>query len=79
MRTIAIPSKAENIIIDAAQNRKKIATHLADASEYETNSAFHLKNGNHENAAFYAILAQESVRLASQVKIEDIKLHALYN
>lgn len=79
MRTTFTPANNKNIILSAAENRKMIATHLKDASKFDDKSVLHLKKGNYEKAASCAILAQEYIRLASDIKIEDIKLHALYN
>ncbi len=79
MRINTIVTNTKNIILAAAQNRKKIAGLLADASAYDIKSAFHLKKGDYEKAASYAITAQEYIRLANDIKIEDLKLHALYN
>lgn len=79
MRTTSTPSNAENIILTAAQNRKQIEAYLEIAAEYESKSSAQLKKGNYENAAFCAVLAQESIKQANEVKIKDIKLHAMYN
>jgi len=79
MRTIANPTKPEDIILSAAKNRRQIASYLENASQYDDISAVYLKKGNYEKAAECAILAQEYIRLASDVKIEDIRLHATYN
>jgi hypothetical protein len=79
MRILFTPIKIENILIAAAKNRKVIEENLTEASEYDNKSARYLKKGNYEKAAYYAILSQEHLRIASQAKIEDIKLHALYN
>jgi hypothetical protein len=79
MRILSIPPGIEKIILSAAENRKQITAYLVKASECDDSSAIYLKKGNYEKAAEYAILAQEYVRLASDVKIEDIKLHAMYN
>jgi hypothetical protein len=79
MRTTATPSNPENIVLTAAENRRQIAEYLKSASEFDDRSVIYLKKGNYEKAAECAIMAQEYVRLASDVKIEDIKLHATYN
>ena len=79
MRILLTPIKLENIHIAAAKNRKVIEENLAEASEFDNKSARCFKNGNYEKAAYYAILCQEHLRIASQAKIEDIKLHATYN
>lgn len=69
----------ENVILSAIQNRKKIAAYLAEASVYDSKVAKHLKNGDNEKAAYYAILSQEYISLANEAKRNDIELHALYN
>lgn len=79
MRTILNTIKSEDIIVSAAKNRMQIASYLEDASEYDDKSTFFLKKGDYEKAAECAILAQEYIRLASDVKIEDMRLHATYN
>jgi hypothetical protein len=79
MRIISIPINSENVIISATENRKMIIANLAEASVYDSKTAKHLKEGNYEKAAYCAILAQEYIRLASEAKRNDIKLHALYN
>ncbi len=79
MRPFTIHTKPENVILAAAQNRRQIAEYLEDASKFDDKSVIYLKQGNYEKAAECAILAQELIRLASDVKIEDIRLHAAYN
>jgi hypothetical protein len=79
MRTITIPINPENIILSAVENRRQIAVYLKEASKYDDRSDIFLKKGNYEKAAECAILAQEYIRLASDIKINDIKLHAAYN
>jgi hypothetical protein len=79
MRTTAIPNYPEDIILTVAENYRKITEYLKSASEFDDISVIYLKKGNYEKAAECAILAQEYIRLASDIKIEDIKLHAAYN
>jgi hypothetical protein len=79
MRILSTPVKMENIGITAVRNRKVIEWNLAEASKYDYKAALHFKEGNNEKAAYYAILAQEHLRIASEAKREDIKLHATYN
>jgi uncharacterized protein YqfB (UPF0267 family) len=79
MKLSARPIKLESIIISAAENRKTITIHLAEASDYDIKAANQLKVGNYEKAAYYAILSQEHIRLATEAKIKDLELHALYN
>jgi hypothetical protein len=79
VKTFAIHTKPENIILASAQYCKQIAAYLEDASKFDDKSVIYLKQGNYEKAAECAILAQELIRLASDVKIEDIRLHAAYN
>ena len=79
MKSSAIPINIENIILSAAENRKIIIIHLAEASAFDVKAAKQLKAGNYEKAAYYAILSQEHIRIASDAKIEDIKLHSQYN
>jgi len=74
-----ISIKAEHVTVSAIQNRKIIAANLEDASESDNKAAEYLKAGNYERAAYYAILSQEYIRLASEKKREDMALHALYN
>ena len=79
MRILLTPGHTVNVILSAVKNRKIITTNLAEASLYESKAAKHLKKGNYEKAAHCAIMAQEYLRIASEAKREDIKLHALYN
>ncbi len=79
MRIPATPTNPENIILTAAENHRQIIEYLKSASEYDDKSAVYLKKGNTEKAAECAVLAEEYIRLAGDVKIEDIKLHATYN
>lgn len=68
-----------DLSISAAENYKIIKINLAEASEYDIKAAKYLKAGNYEMAAYYAILSQEHLCLASEAKREDIKLQAQYN
>jgi hypothetical protein len=79
MKLSARPIKLESIILSAVKNRKIITINLEEASEYDIKAANQLKVGNYEKAAYYAILSQEHIRLASEAKIKDLELHALYN
>ena len=79
MRIIINTTKSEDVIASAAKNRRQITSYLKDATEYDDRSTFFLKKGDYEKAAECAILAQEYIRLASDVKVEDIRLHATYN
>lgn len=79
MKPSAIQINRENIILSAAKNRKLITINLAEAADYDIKAAKLLKAGNYKKAAYFAILAQEHLRLASEAKIKDLELHALYN
>src|ERR1700677_1848802 len=56
--------------LSAAENRKIIAMNLAEASLYDVKAEKQLKAGNNEQAAYYAILSQGYLRIASEAKIE---------
>lgn len=79
MKLSARPINLDGIILSAAENRKTITIHLAEASDYDIKATKQLKAGNYEKAAYYAILSQEHIRIASEAKREDLKLYALYN
>jgi hypothetical protein len=79
MKPSVIPVNMEHVISLAVENRKVIARNLAEASAYDSKAEKELKAGDNEKAAYYTILSQEYLRIASEAKIEDIKLHSLYN
>ena len=79
MRSLIVPIIFETMILSAAKNRKIIALNLAEASLYDIKAEKQLKAGNNEQAAYYTILSQEYLRIASEARVEDIKLHAQYN
>jgi len=79
MKKITVPTNIQNVILSAAENRKIIEVNLAEAAIYDFKSARQLKKGHYEKAAYYAILAQQYIAIASEAKRDDIKLHALHN
>jgi hypothetical protein len=78
MKPFIVPIIFETMILSTAKNRKIIALNLAEASLYDVKAEKQLKGGNFEQAAYYTILSQEYLRIASEAKVEDIKLHAQY-
>jgi ATP/maltotriose-dependent transcriptional regulator MalT len=58
----------------SAENQNKVEGHLEAASLHHTKAANFLKEGNYEKAAENAVLAQEYLNLASELRRKKICL-----
>ena len=71
--TATIPNAAGKI---TAENHKQAALHNQEAAKYHLEAAKHFEAGEHEKAAYSALLAHGHHTIAGQFISDDAKHHA---